>query len=213
MIHDLLKRSAPLLLAGVLLSGCAALGTEVAEDDPETEVPNVSMGRAIMEGLGAVPSRRTPIDYKPRAPLVVPPTTTALAAPQDPNALIARPDWPDDPDVATRRRLQEAARREAVRERGDPIAPSELMAERLPPSSQPRELPPSVAPDPARILRPSQLASPASLGGPESLYDEAGNPRRRALVEPPVEYLQPAPGAPVAIPPPPKKKTMFSWFW
>ena len=72
------KRLATLAVLGACLTACSSMGTTVAGDDTETEVPNASMGRAIMEGLGAVSTRKTPIDYSPRAPLVMPPTTKTL---------------------------------------------------------------------------------------------------------------------------------------
>jgi hypothetical protein len=217
MSSDLVKRLAALAVLGIGLSACSALGSSVAEDDPETEVPNVSMGRALMEGLGAVPSRRTPIKYTPRAPLVVPPTTTALAPPEDPNQVAALAEWPDDPDVAAQRRLREAAARDAGRDRADPLPSSELLADRIPTDRSDRG--PRVGDrDPAQPIMPSELNKGFRSTGIDDtgVYDLNGQPRRRALVEPPVEYLQPAPGAPVAIPEEPKSnKGVLSWmkFW
>ena len=212
MTSELLKRSALLVVVGFGLSACSAMGTMVDEEDPETEVQNLSMGRAIMEGLGAVPTRAAPINYQPRAPLVVPPNTAALAPPEDPNQVQSLAAWPEDPDVVTARRLREAAARDAGRERGTPIGSSELLANRAPPSTRVR---PSIDRDPADPVMPSELArAPGKLDSETSLYDAAGQPRRRALVEPPVEYLQPAPGVPVEVykDPNEQKKGLFSWF-
>lgn len=210
------KRLAAFAVLGMSLSGCAAMGTSVAEDDPETEVANSSMGRAIMEGLGAVPARRTPINYTPRAPLVVPPKTamSSLQPPEDPNRIQNLADWPVDPEIAEARRLRAAEARDAGRDAGDIISPSELMALRVPPSQRPG--PHDSNYDPARPVMPSKLKGFTSTGsevaGP---YDRTGAPQRRALVEPPVEYLTPAPGQPVAPPDPnedpSKKKGLFSW--
>jgi hypothetical protein len=214
MNSDLVKRLAILGLLGLGLSACSSLGTSVAEDDPETEIPNLSMGRAIMEGLGAVPTRTAPINFTPRAPLVVPPSTTALTAPESPNQVASLENWPDDPDVAAARRLREAAARDAARDDpADPVSGSELLSSRVQPAPRQRIDPRA---DPARPLMPSQLAGFKSTGATvDGLYDAAGQPRRRALVEPPVEYLQPAAGAPVAIPVPPKKKGILDnlKFW
>lgn len=215
MTFELLKRSAVIVAVGFALSACSALGTVVDENDPETEVPNLSMGRSIMESLGAVQSRSRPINYQPRAPLVVPPSTSALAAPEDPQQVESLAGWPDDPDRVTERRLREAAARDATRERGDPIASSELLATRAPPRAS-NDLRPSVDRDPGDPIMPSELMNaPKSLGRETSLYNENGQPQRRALVEPPIEYLQPAPGAPVEVyeaPDPKKKKGLFGWF-
>jgi hypothetical protein len=191
------KRFALLAVATIGLSACSALGTSVAEDDPETEVPNVSMGRAVMEGLGAVPARKTAINYTPRAPLVVPPNKMALVAPEDPNRLEASGAWPDDNDRKTQRVLKEAAARDAAR--GDDnhqLTPSELMSTRLPQNTTRPNSSPNSIEDASKPLLPSQLGSMPRTASSE-LYDASGKPVRKALVEPPVTYLEPAPGAPV----------------
>lgn len=211
------KRYALLAVAVLSLSACSALGTSVAEDDPETEVPNVSMGRAVMEGLGAVPSRKTAINYTPRAPLVVPPNRMALVAPEDPNRLEATGTWPEDNDLKTRRTLAAASAREAAR--GDDenqISPSELTAVRLPESSRPMSSPNSLE-EQAKPIMPSQLGNMPREGA-SRLYDANGRPVRKALVEPPVAYLEPAAGVPVTTDdgtPPPGASNKKSWwkFW
>jgi hypothetical protein len=206
MNSDLVTRAATLILVGGILSACSGMGTVVAEDDPDTEVPNLSMGRSIMEGLGAVPARRTAINYSPRAPLVIPANTAALATPEDPAAVAG--NWPVDPEVESARLLREAEKKNATRDKRDPIPSSELMGLRTPP---PAQVAPAQRDGP---LMPSELrGGPTSLASNGPLYDSAGQPVRRALVEPPVAYLEPAPGVPVAIPEdPPKKRTgLFAW--
>lgn len=187
------------LLAVVTLgvSACSALGTSVADEDPETVVPNSSMGRAIMEGLGAVPARQTAINYTPRAPLVVPPNKLALVPPEDANRLEASGSWPADNDLKTQRMLADAAARDAARGDNSQVSSSELMAVRLPEGtatstrSSPRELE-----DQAKPLMPSQIGTMPRASA-NTLYDANGKPVRKALVEPPVAYLEPAPGVPV----------------
>ncbi|HUG63264.1 MAG TPA: hypothetical protein VMP03_15565 [Methylomirabilota bacterium] len=210
MIADVLKRTAFILLVGAALSACAGMGTVVDENDPESELPNLSLGRSLMEGLGAVPSRRSTINYTPRAQLVVPKDTAALTPPEDPASVTARADWPLDPDIESARLLREAEARAAARDdRGDLIPADELLAQRSPPSRRIQgDLSPSGKPIPSR-----ELAGTMPIGGgATSLYDSSGQPVRRALVEPPVTYLEPAPGVPVAIP---EEKSesggLFSW--
>lgn len=188
------------LLAVVTLgvSACSALGTSVADDDPEMEVPNSSMGRAIMEGLGAVPARQTAIDYTPRAPLVVPPQKTALVPPEDPNKLEATAAWPADNDLKTKKILAEAAAREAAQGDNPQSTPSSLMAIRLPDTRGSGNSTPvavNTNSDSARLM-PSQLGH-MPRSNADGLYDATGKPVRRALVEPPVAYLEPAAGVPV----------------
>ncbi|MBS1183394.1 MAG: hypothetical protein H6Q99_3274 [Proteobacteria bacterium] len=209
------KRYALLAVAVLSLSACSALGTSVAEDDSETEVPNASMGRAVMESLGAVPARKTAINYTPRAPLVVPPDHLALVAPEDPKRLEASGTWPEDNDLKSQRILAEASAREAARGEDEPqLSPSELTAVRLPQNtSRPMSAPNSLE-EQAKPIMPSQLGD-MPRENKNRLYDANGKPIRKALVEPPVAYLEPAAGVPVTTddgsPAAPKK----SWwkFW
>jgi hypothetical protein len=190
------------------------MGTVVDPDDPETEIPSASLGRSIMEGLGAVPSRQSPINYSPRGPLVMPADKTKLATPVDTKRLADDPNWPVDPDVQLAQTLQEAEARENARgDRGNLVPASQLLAQRMPPGvSRPNPNVPGADPA-ADLVSPSALMNAPTIGGDETpLYDASGKPNRRALIEPPVTYLEPAPGAPVAIPPPKKNSGLFGWF-
>ena len=209
------KRYALLAVAALSLSACSALGTSVAEDDPETEVPNVSMGRAVMEGLGAVPSRNTGINYTPRAPLVVPPNRMALVAPEDPKRLEASGTWPEDNDLKARQLLAEASAREAARgEDNNQLSPSELTAVRLPQNPGRSMTSPNSIEEASKPLFPSQLGN-IPRDNANRLYDASGKPVRKALVEPPVAYLEPAPGVPVTTDDGSPATTKTSWwkFW
>lgn len=197
MRFDRARKAALLVVVTAGLSACSSMGTTVADDDPETEVPNSSMGRAIMEGLGAVPSRQQGIKYTPRAPLVMPPSKTALVAPEDPNRVASLNDWPDDPDAVTARRLAAADQREKGRDANQQTPASELMAVRLPNRQQT-----APAYDMDKMGKPlmrHEFEGMKKTGDIDTsgVYDANGVPHRRALVEPPVGYLQPAPGADV----------------
>ena len=211
------KRYALLAIAALSLSACSALGTSVADDDPETEVPNVSMGRAVMEGMGAVPSRKTAINYTPRAPLVVPPNKTALVAPEDPKRLEASGTWPQDNDIKARKILTDAAAREAGRDDKDQIPSSELLAVRVPDarSGEASDASITTSDSDRRRLLPSQLGN-MPRDKASRLYDANGKPTRKALVEPPVTYLEPAAGVPVTTDdgaPPEQQKKKWWKFW
>jgi hypothetical protein len=204
------KRYVLLAVVTMGVSACSALGTSVAEDDSETVVPNSSMGRSIMEGLGAVPSRQTAINYTPRAPLVVPPNKLALVPPEDANRLEASGTWPEDNDLKTRKILAAAAARDAARgDDNNQLGSSELLAVRTPTTLGNGALnSPNMLEDQAKPLLPSQIAS-MPRSGSSTMYDATGKPVRKALVEPPVAYLEPAPGVPVSTDdgaPPVKKK-------
>ncbi|MET0606930.1 MAG: hypothetical protein ABWZ80_10770 [Beijerinckiaceae bacterium] len=56
----------------------------------------------IFSAIGLTPKEQDPIDYRERAPLVVPPKTD-LRQPQAPSSA-RNPAWPIDPDVAARRK-------------------------------------------------------------------------------------------------------------
>ena len=203
------KRLATLAVLGACLTACSSMGTTVAGDDTETEVPNASMGRAIMEGLGAVSTRKTPIDYSPRAPLVMPPATKTLAPPEDASKVAQMPNWPNDPDVARAKMLREAAARDAGRDRNDTVPSGELTAVRLPDdNSSPVTRGPLVNNNERHVLRPSEIGKISGVSS-DGLYDANGKPQRKALVEPPVAYLQPAPGVPVTTDDPNKEQPSF----
>ena len=211
------KRYTLLAIAALSLSACSALGTSVADDDPETEVPNVSMGRAVMEGLGAVPSRKTAINYTPRAPLVVPPSKTALVAPEDPKRLEASGTWPEDNDVKARKILTDAEAREAGRDPKDQVPPSEMLAVRVPDarSGGASSSDVTMTDSDRRRLLPSQLVS-MPRDKSSRLYDAGGKPTRKALVDPPVSYLEPAAGVPVTTDegaPPEQQQKKWWKFW
>lgn len=211
-VHLPVFMTATLLMAG--LAACSSFGQTVAEDDPEATVPNASLGRSIMEGIGAVPPRQQGINYRPRAPLVVPQSKTTLVAPENADKAASIPDWPKDPEVETRERLKAAEAREAGRDQSDRTPPSELLATRLP-SRQGRSGAEDEVMD--KPLMPHQFAGMKSSGIDSSgVYDASGTPRRRALVEPPVSYLEPAPGAEVTTKERPKPTQSF-WkrvkFW
>jgi hypothetical protein len=69
----------------------------------------LDLGRIV---LGLPTEEKDPIDYRERAPLVVPPNQQNLRPPADSRpADQRRANWPQDPDVVARRQAQEQARR------------------------------------------------------------------------------------------------------
>jgi hypothetical protein len=90
------------------LMGVAALsaGTHRAEAQGIADIGRFILGLPPEEKPGAN------IDYRERAPLVVPPNTTTLRPPSERGAPDERrANWPRDPDVAARRRAAEEAGR------------------------------------------------------------------------------------------------------
>ena len=62
----------------------------------------------LMGTIGIIPAEKDPIRYRERAPLVLPPKAE-LPAPAASYAS-SNPQWPNDPDVAARRRRADEAR-------------------------------------------------------------------------------------------------------
>jgi hypothetical protein len=78
--------SASALLIGSVVGASAQEGTAI---------------RSILGAIGFIEPDRDPIDYRARAPLVVPPSAK-LPAPKQ-GIAASNPQWPNDPNVAARR--------------------------------------------------------------------------------------------------------------
>ncbi len=141
----------------------------------------MDLGRMILGLPGG--DEKPQIDYKERAPLVVPPSQN-LRAPQE--ALPAdqrRANWPQDPDVLARRKAAEDARKPIYsptdRELGRLMTPAEIRA-------QGRTA--NVGPN---VTQGSDFERPDMLGGIANLREQAAKQKKEVEVyaEPPREYL------------------------
>lgn len=87
--------TAPWLLAALLvpawLAGCSPTATYGTGEAPE-----MALFREMTGGLLSR-DKKEPIEYQPRAPLVVPPSPEKLPEPRE-TAAATSPDWPVDPD-------------------------------------------------------------------------------------------------------------------
>lgn len=64
----------------------------------------------LLGSIGIIPKEQPAIEYRERAPLVLPPRVE-LRDPVDPKAVVAaNPQWPNDPDVAAAKRREADAR-------------------------------------------------------------------------------------------------------
>ncbi|MFG1477918.1 hypothetical protein V5F53_04540 [Xanthobacter sp. V4C-4] len=172
-----------------------------AAEDEFTSNPVQSM----MQLFGFAEEKEKPeIDYRERAPLVVPPANAVgtLPSPQD-AAHRANPNWPKDPDIARRQREAAAANAPVVRDDpGRPLMPSELNKGR-------KKILGVIPTEPAPTgttrdeLMPNQLGSKGwlpSLGGEkEKPLTFNGEPTRESLLQPPPGYQTPAPNAPYGV--------------
>jgi hypothetical protein len=174
-----------LIGATAILAMLGALGAT----QPATAQENVI--QRMMEGAGLTSSRGRDIDYRERAPLVVPPKQGELPAPQAQSAAKADPSWPTDPDAERRRKQLEEDNVPAGKDyksylnRNNPwISPDELRSNRRagagigPADATNRDGRTVVSPDELR------RGNPALRG--QTTAD--GEPVRRRLTDPPPGY-------------------------
>lgn len=171
-----------------------------------------------LQALGLADAPPKPdIDYRERAPLVVPPNAGEnLPPPVDRNAE-ANPNWPKDPDVERRRREAAAAGGPVVRDDpGRPLMPSELNKGRTKISSAyPSSQEPAATGSRRDELMPNQLNGGitnwfgALTGAKDKPLTFEGEPTRESLIQPPEGYQTPAPNAPYGVVEPKKNDQPF----
>jgi len=192
------------LLCAVALSCLVFAGQARAEDDEDDEPFETRIMKAILgvnDGDG--------IDYRERAPLVVPPSMNLV--PPDAGK-IDHPAWPKDADVEARKKRKATAakqpRIDADRD-GRPLTPAELNVGQLPrgsrantPASANAEL------EGQRKMKPDELGYKGGLF--DSLFRDTSKPEvaeftgeapRSSLTEPPPGYMTPSASQPYGLTP------------
>lgn len=192
---------AVLLLAG-LVSGCASSTDGFVEEGSDTGAVDTNAVKAVMTGLGAIDPHEKPIEFRPRAPLVVPPKRD-LRTPVDGDAATPR-SFPRNPEeVAEEQR--KAAFENAPGRDGRVMTPDELARYAIPGAGKVDRY----DPNPSRKLSPEEMKGQAVVNA--EAIKRAQNPTgRRTLVEPPDAYRKPSPNAPVA---PPEEKSSWKPGW
>jgi len=196
------RRPAAKALTGAISLG-AMLGLAACSNTYGT---GTSPGMQTIQDLTGIVSivgkKQEPIDYAPRPKLVVPPSTADLPPPEVDDAT-ANANWPKDPDSA-----QAAA---AAADNGTPnqfwvggkTGDANLSIADSDPSKRP-------------ALTPEQLAATkkamAEAKGNTVAFDANGNPVRKYLTDPPVDYRAPDPTQPLDPVTPVKKKKKFLWW-
>lgn len=187
--------------------------------EEEEEVPlDTKLMRQLLKDLGL---RRDGegIDYRERAPLVVPPNRSVLPPPESDATPANNPAWPKDPDV-TQRKAAAAKKKQPMRgaaetmdAEGRPLSRSELDRGRVAGAGGGAPQNPD---DSARALKPSELGGKSLFGDfwstmTSSFSDKAeigtftGEPARENLTAPPTGYQTPSPSQPYGLSP--KKAT------
>jgi hypothetical protein len=145
---------------------------------------------------------KDPIDYSPRPKIVAPPPGATLPPPGS-GQQVASTNWPNDPDLLKAQVKADAEARAAAGKSDDIRLPSNKFV-------------PAAAPGERTLTKEEQAelvkAMAAAKGGMS--VDANGNPIRKYLTDPPVEYRQPDPNAPVALAADGKpKKKKLKWWW
>lgn len=186
--------------AAVLLAGSAALGGCAATSTYGTgESPEMAILREISGGLGA--PKKEPIDYQPRAPLVMPPAAGQLPAPVE-TAELADENWPGRSDVPPGTRYgSEKPLEDMTQEDYRRLKPLRL-------ASNTRRKVPNDNFSPADDLmrnRGAREEFKAALDDAEGI----GQTGRRYLTDPPETMREPAATAPAEFEEIKKKRTGF----
>jgi len=202
-------------IAAVALATVIALGAAGARaEDGEEDVPlDTKLLRQFMKDLG-LQRDGAAIDYRERAPLVVPPSRS-LPPPRSEEEVTANtPAWPKDPDVTQRK---QAAAAEKARLKGNVSAEEQQRALRPDELDKPGRAAKGsdakgtgkTAEDTAKPLTPSQLGTDAkklfgtvvssfSSPAPES-EPFTGEPQRDSMTAPPTGYQTPSPNYPYGM--------------
>jgi hypothetical protein len=188
----------------------AGMGAAFAQDDDDEDVPlDTKILRRFMKEMGFKRSEDVGIEYRERAPLVVPPSRnlppTVIESPPSGN-----PNWPKDPDVARRNEASAAEKAklrrsaDAAQDEARPLRPDELEKGRgggTATGSIGNTRP--TGEDAARPLPPSQMGTGSknmldalfsSIGPqrPESAPFN-GEPPRASMTDPPAAIERPHP--------------------
>ena len=167
--------------AATLAGGCISTATYGTGEAPE-----LAIFREIAGGFGG--SKKEPIEYQARAPLVLPPTSSGALPPPADSAEVANTEWPVDPNASM------AATDFDNPERA--VSPEE--AERLAPLAG--LMPVTRDPDPNDTRNPTYdvIDNPEQVAAFRAAVDAKNAPSegRRFLTEPPDAYREPAATAP-----------------
>jgi hypothetical protein len=211
-----LRRAAAAAAVALAVALAWSAGSARAEDanDDENVPLDTKLFRQFMKDLGLSRSGDGLIEYRERAPLVVPPSRE-LPPPRDEADVSKTPAWPKDPDVA--RRKQDLAAEKAklkgnlsVEEQMRALRPDELdkpgAGEKKSADAKGAS---KSAEDTSRPLMPSDLGTKTEkiFGSIWSSFTPAkpesapftGEPPREAMTAPPSGYQTPSPNYPYGV--------------
>ncbi len=203
-------------LLTLALALAASTGSAFSQDANEEDVPlDTKLFRNFMHELGFRADGGAGIDYRERAPLVVPPSRD-LPPPQTEGPAAKNPAWPKDPDVTRRRNAAAAAEKAKLRSSNDlieesrPLRPDELDKGRGSGTANGKSQTGRTTEETARPLSPAELGQNKTLlegmfssMGPQRAESApfAGEPPRTSMTAPPPGYQTPSPNYPYGIDP------------
>jgi hypothetical protein len=214
----------------VAMPVAAVLGLALAACSQTTYGTGKSPGQQTIEDIAGIAalgggSDKEPIDYRARPKIVQPPPGAPLPPPgSEPDPTVAA-NWPKDPDVEAKKFKAETAARTAGSEADGPLAKYD------PKFSLPKSQTASREPSPTLLNMDPRAASDAAHTTPDQVaaakklfadargniaVDENGKPIRRYLTDPPSDYREPDPDAPVEVDNKPaanSKKSGWKWPW
>jgi hypothetical protein len=188
MIFDMGLRRRLGLATGVaaLLSVAGFSGATPAWAEEDTNMFNSVLGFVGMQ----FDKEQDSIDYRARAPIVVPPRTDL----PPPNGAVRGPAWPNDPDVAAERRAALDSRRPAPQltpHSRVEMSQTELQQGRGPlPSDGPPDECQAGAGTPLCLYTPWKVLKSVVTGFHSDTVQPGPEPPRKYLTEPPVGYRQ-----------------------
>lgn len=186
------------VLPVVLLAAVALPQAARAQDDGASFEQRLI--RNLLGGVGLIEEPKPPIDYRERAPLVVPPSTEALPAPRAEDAVAGNPAWPRDPDVVRAKAGDGEAGQPIMRlDPGRTLGVDEIRRGK---ARQARSDRPDLSSE--RFEGANERLTPGQLGfSGWGKKDEkiafTGEPERTRLTQPPTGLLTPSPDQPYGV--------------
>lgn len=198
--RGILGTSLALGMAGapLLLGGCAQTATYGTG-----QVPEMALFHEMTGGLLSRNDKKAPIDYQPRAPLVMPPDGSQLPPPTETASADSGGDWPIDPDKGGTTALASAEQTDKEGNPENAATPEEYRRLRPLAGVFPTQHQQTQPNNDVAQLRNSTYDFIHTAQGQHNTFSKALNDKdgfsetdRRYLTEPPLAYRQPADTAP-----------------
>jgi hypothetical protein len=182
--------------AGVALAGCNSM-TYGTGTTPAMQTVQDITGLAV-----GGKADKDPIDYAPRPKIVAPPTIASLPPPESGDPSVTAANWPNDPDLLKAKVKADAEARAAAGKSDQIRLPKGAFVAAPAPGEH------TLTKEETAQVRAAMAAAKGGMS-----VDANGNPTRKYLTDPPVEYRLPDPNAPIAVADGKPKKKKWKWWW